>query len=309
MRIGVGVGSFGGGDAGIDAQVEQTVVAEAEGFQAAWFTHIRGVDSLITLALAGQATSRIELVTGVIPIYSREPLLMAQQALTAQAVSGGRLTLGIGLAHPETVPNAWNHSYERPAHFMFEYLAVLNPLLNEQYADFQGDMIRTKASLELPGVTPPSVLLAALAPRMLRMAGELADGTMLWVTGPRAIRTHIAPRLAEAAKAAGRPKPRICAALPICVTDTPDKARDRVAKGFARYGTLVNYRRILDIEGVGGPQDVALIGNEEAVETGLRAMADAGATDFYAAFVRTADDDDESVPRTRALLRELIGKV
>ena len=309
MRIGVGVGSFGGGDAGLDAQVEQTVVAEAEGFQAAWFTHVRGVDSLIALSLAGQATSRIELVTGVIPIYSREPLLMAQQVLTAQAVCNGRLTLGIGLAHPETVPNLWNHSYDRPAHYMFEYLAALLPLLNEQYVDFQGDMIRTKASLELPGIFAPTVLLAALAPRMLRMAGELADGTMLWVTGPNAIRNHIAPKLEKAAKAAGRPKPRISAALPICVTDHPEKARERVAKGFARYGSLVNYRRILDIEGVEGPQDVALIGNEEAVETKLRALADAGATDYYAAFVRSSDDDDESVPRTRELLKRLIGQL
>jgi 5,10-methylenetetrahydromethanopterin reductase len=309
MRIGMGVGSFGGGDAGVDAQIEQTMVAEADGFQSAWFTHIRGADSLITLALAGQATSRIELVTGVIPVYSREPLLMAQQALTAQAVCGGRLTLGIGLAHPETAPRVWNHSYERPAHFMFEYLAVLLPLLNEQTVEFHGDIISTSGSLELDGIPGPSVVLAALAPKMLRMAGGLADGTLLWVTGPKTIRTHIAPRLAEAAKAAGRPRSRIIAGLPICVTDEPERARERIAKGFARYGQLVNYRRVLDIEGVDGPQDIALVGNEEQVEAQLRELADAGATDYFAAFVKLATDDTESVPRTRALLKSLIGKV
>ncbi|MDA1036178.1 MAG: TIGR03564 family F420-dependent LLM class oxidoreductase [Chloroflexi bacterium] len=309
MRIGVGVGSFGGGDAGIDSQVEQSIIAEADGFHSAWFTHIRGADSLISVALAGQATSTIELVTGVIPVYSREPLLMAQQALTANSVCNGRLTLGIGLAHPESVPRTWNHTYERPAHFMYEYLSVLQPLLNEQTVEFSGEMISTSASLELAGVAPPSVLLAALAPRMLRMAAELADGTLLWVTGPKTIRTHIAPRLAEAAKAAGRPRSRIVAALPICVTDEPDKARERVARGFSRYGQLVNYRRVLDIEGVEGPQNVAIVGNEAEVEAQLRDLADAGATDYFAAFVTLARDDSESIPRTRELLKGLIGKI
>jgi 5,10-methylenetetrahydromethanopterin reductase len=309
MRIGVGVGSFGGGDGGIDSQVEQTVIAEADGFEAAWFTHIRGADSLISVALAGQATSRIELVTGVIPVYSREPLLMAQQALTAQSVAGGRLTLGIGLAHPETAPRTWNHSYDRPAHFMYEYLAVLQPLLNEQTVEFNGDMISTSGSLELGGVTPPSVLLAALGPRMLRMAAELADGTLLWVTGPKTIRTHIVPKLADAATASGRPRSRIVAALPICVTDEPDKARERVAKGLGRYGQLINYRRMLDIEGVAGPEGVAIVGNEGEVEAQLRNLADAGATDYFAAFITLARDDDQSIPRTRELLKGLVGKV
>jgi len=309
MQIGVGVGSVGGGDGGVDSQVEQTVIAEADGFAAAWFTHVRGADSLISVALAGQATSRIELVTGVIPVYSREPLLMAQQALTANLVAGGRLTLGIGLAHPESVPRMWNHTYERPAHFMGEYLAVLQPLLTERTVEFTGDMISTSGSLEFGDVLPPSVLLAALAPRMLRMAAQQADGTLLWVTGPKTIRTHIAPKLAEAAQAAGRPRSRIVAALPICVTDEPQRAKDRVARVLGRYGQLVNYRRVLDIEGVEGPQDVMLVGNEAEVEAQLRDLADAGATDFYAAFMTLDRDDAESVPRTRELLKGLIGKV
>ena len=309
MRIGVGVGSFGGGDGGVDSQVEQTIIAEADGFHSAWFTHIRGADSLISVALAGQATSSIELVTGVIPVYSREPLLMAQQALTVNAVCNGRLTLGIGLAHPESVPRTWNHSYERPGRFMYEYLSILQPLLNDQTVEFAGDMISTSASLELAGIEPPSVLLAALAPKMLRMAAELADGTLLWVTGPKTIRTHIAPRLAEAAKASGRPRSRIVAALPICVTDEPVRARQRVENGFSRYGQLVNYRRVLDIEGVDGPQNVAIVGNEAEVEVQLRNLAEAGATDYFAAFVTLARDDGESIPRTRDLLKSLIGKL
>ena len=309
MRIGVGVGSFGGGDGGIDSQVEQSLVAEADGFESVWFTHVRGVDSLMALSLAGQATSSIELVTGVIPVYSREPLLMAQQALTAQVVTGGRLTLGIGLAHPETVPSLWNHAYERPAHFMDEYLSALLPLLADKTVEFSGEMITTQASLELTGIEAPPVLLAALAPRMLRLAGERTDGTLLWVTGPKTIRTHIAPRIRKAAETAGRTAPRIVAALPICVTDEPERARERVGRGLARYGQLVNYRRMLDIEGAAGPQDVTVAGNEAEVEAQLRELADAGATDYLAAFTTLARDDEESVPRTRALLKGLSGRI
>ena len=307
MRIGIGAGSFGGAAADLAGQVLQAQEAEREGFDSMWFTHIRGVDSLIAVSLAGQATSRIELVTGVAPIYSREPMLMAQQALTAQAAAGGRLALGIGLAHPETVPRMWNHAYDRPAHFMSEYLAVLMPLLREQAVEFAGDMITTHGGLDFPDVQPPSVLLAALAPRMLRMAGEVADGTVLWVTGPQTIRTHIAPKLNRAAEEAGRDSPRICAALPICVTDEPALAREAVASQLARYGQLENYRRVLDMEGADGPQDVALVGTEEEVEAQLRGLADAGATDFFASLVRVSHDDDESVPRTRALLKRLVG--
>ena len=243
MRIGIYAGDFGGGPADLMGQVRQTVDAESDGFDCMWFTHILAADSLIAVAVAGQQTSRIELVTGVIPIYSRQPLLMAQQALS--------------------------------------------------FSD----------------VPPPTVLLAALAPRMLRMAGEIADGTITWMTGPEAIRTHIAPRITAAAQAAGRSQPRICAALPICVTDDARRGREVAGDLFGRYGHLVNYRRVLDIEGVEGPQDVSVVGNEDEVEAQLRVLADAGATDFFGGVYRLSDDDAESAPRTRALLRFLVGKI
>ena len=289
--------------------VQQTVDAENDGLDAVWFNHILSTDSLIAVSLAGQKTKRIELVTGVVPVHSREPMLMAQQALTAQEASQGRLALGIGLAHPETAPLTWNHSYDRPAHFMEEYLAVLQPLLEKKAVEFSGDMITTQGALGFPDVPAPRVLLAALGPRMLRMAGEQTDGTLLWVTGPKAIRGHVRPKITEAAKAAGRPYPRISAALPICVTDDATAAREAAAKQFSRYGRLVNYRRVLDIEGVDGPQDVALVGNEDEVEQQLRELADAGATDLYGGFFKLSADDTESVPRTKAFLKGMVGKI
>lgn len=309
MRIGIYAGDFSGGPADLMGQVRQTADAESDGFDCMWFTHILAADSLIAVALAGQQTSRIELVTGVIPIYSRQPLLMAQQALSAQVAAGGRLALGIGLAHPETVPLLWNQAYDRPASFMREYLSVLLPLLRDREVQFFGEMITTEAALSFSDVPPPTVLLAALAPRMLRMAGEIADGTILWMTGPVTIKAHIAPRITAAAQTAGRSQPRICAALPICVTDDARRGREVAGDLFGRYGRLVNYRRVLDIEGVEGPQDVSVVGNEDDVEAQLRVLADAGATDFFGGVYRLSDDDTESAARTRALLRSLVGKI
>jgi 5,10-methylenetetrahydromethanopterin reductase len=309
MLIGAGVGSFGGGGADVLSIVQQAVDSENDGLDAVWFNHILSTDSLIAVALVGQKTKRIELVTGVVPVYSREPLLMAQQALTVQVASQGRLSLGIGLAHPETAPLAWNHSYDRPAHFMEEYLAVLQPLLEKKAVEFSGDMITTQGVLGFPDVPAPKVLLAALGPIMLRMAGEQTDGTLLWVTGPKTIRGHVAPKITEAAKAAGRPSPRISAALPICITDDSASAREAASNLFSRYGRLVNYRRVLDIEGVDGPQDIAVVGNEEEAEQQIRELADAGATDFYGGFFKLSDDDTESVPRTKAFLKSIVGKI
>ena len=309
MKIGAGVGRFGGSEADVLSIVNQAVDAEDSGLDAVWFNHILGTDSLIALSLAGQKTKNVELVTGVIPIYSREPLLMAQQALTAQVAAQGRLFLGIGLAHPETAPLTWNHAYDRPAHFMEEYLAVLMPLIEKKTVEFSGDFITTQGTIEFPEVPPPSVLLAALGPRMLKMAGESTDGTLLWVTGPKTIRNHVAPRIRAAAELAKRPDPRISAALPICLTDDTGLAHQVAERQFSRYGRLVNYRRVLDIEGVEGPQDVALIGNEEQVESQLHELADAGATDFYAAFFKLGKDDKESIPRTKAFLKKIVGRI
>lgn len=309
MKIGAGVGRFGGSGADVLSIVDQAVEAESQGLDAVWFNHILGTDSLIALALTGQKTKNVELVTGVIPIYSREPLLMAQQALTAQIASQGRLFLGIGLAHPETAPLTWNHPYDRPASFMEEYLAVLMPLLEKKTVEFSGNFITTQGTIEFPEVPPPSVLLAALGPRMLKIAGESTDGTLLWVTGPKAIRNHVAPRIRAAAELAKKPEPRISAALPICLTDDIGLARQVAKRQFSRYGRLVNYRRVLDIEGVEGPQDVALIGNEDQVESQLRELADAGTTDFYAAFFKLGEDDNESIPRTKAFLKKLVGRI
>ena len=144
---------------------------------------------------------------------------------------------------------------------------------------------------------------------MLRLAGELADGTVTWMAGVRSIDSHIAPRIQAAARAAGRPQPRVVVGLPVVVTDDPSAARERAAGTYERYGQLTNYRRLLDIEGVEGPSEVAVIGNESQVEEQLRAFASAGATDFIASILPVGDDQEASTSRTWQLLRSLVGQL
>jgi F420-dependent oxidoreductase-like protein len=305
MRIGIFVSEA----ASLEQQVEAVVDAEREGFDSFWFAQIFSADALTIIALAGEKTQRIELGTAVIPTYPRHPYVLAQQALTAQASTGGRLTLGIGLSHKPVIESMWGLSYDRPARHMQEYLSVLRPLVDEGRVGFKGELFRVTGGLQVPGAAPFPILVAALAPLMLRVAGEMAEGTITWMTGPRTIESHIAPRISAAAKAAGRPAPRVCVGLPIAVTGDPARARQRAAQEFLVYGQLPNYRRVLDKEGAEGPADVAITGDEAEVEKQVRALASAGATDFLAAEFPVEDDVEASLARTRALLKSLVGKV
>ena len=137
--------------------------------------------------------------------------------------------------------------------------------------------------LDISGVEPPTVLLAALAPRMLELAGSQADGTITWMTGPQTVADHIVPSITAAAEKAGRPTPRVVVGLPVAVTDDPDAARAQAAEAFSVYGFLPSYRAMLDREGAAGPADVAIVGDEGTVTKELQRVADSGATDFVAA--------------------------
>jgi len=303
------IAEFAGGTNDVATQVQSVVKAEEDGFDGIWFGQIFGPEVLTVLALAGQKTSRIELGTSVVPTYPRHPHVLAQQALTTQAATNGRLNLGIGLSHAPVVESMWGLKYDRPAVHMREYLSVLLPLINEGRAGFSGEFFRVNVTVQVPVPKPPPVLIAALAPVMLRMAGERTDGTITWMAGPKTLETHIVPRITKAAKDAGRSAPRVVAGLPIAVTDDAAGARERAARSFQIYGTLPNYQRMLNIEGAPGPADVAVVGNETEVEQQLRGIASAGATDFLAGMFPVDDDIQASLGRTRTLLRSLVGKI
>ncbi len=283
-------------------------VAEEDGFDSFWFPQLFGVDVLTVIAMAGARTQRIEIGTAVVPTFPRHPVALAQQALTAQAATGGRLTLGIGVSHKSTIEDWLGLSYDKPASHMREYLQVLRPLLNEEGVDFSGELFRVNAAIQVPDAFPCPVLVSALGPRMLDIAGELGDGAIVWLTGPKTIETHVAPRITAAASEAGRPGPRVCVGVAVAVTDDPAGARERARRLFRSYDILPSYRHMLEIEGVEGAADLAIIGNEAAVETQLRALASAGATDLLAT-VFPVDEGHVSTGRTRALLKSLIGRL
>ena len=301
MRIGVTIGGESIGVPGTPAElVEQACAAEAEGFPAAWSVHFsRGVDALSVLAVAGTRTSTIDLGVGVVPTSPRHPLALAQQAATAQVFCGGRLTLGVGVSHRPVIEGLHGLAYTAPAAHMREYLSVLVPLLRTGSVTHAGEHYRVDGGFVVPGTGPVSVVVGALAPRMLDAAGELADGVVTWMAGPASLEAVIVPRLLAAA--AGRAAPRVVAAVPVAVCD-PASGREAAAEVFARYGGLENYQRQLEREGATSVADLAVVGDEDDVRRALRRYADVGVTDLWATVFPVGPDADASVRRTRALL-------
>src|SRR5581483_1394550 len=295
IRIGVGVGEIAGQPAPIGDSIDQVKQAERDGFASAWFANIFGMDAIMACALAGRETERIELGTAVVPTYPRHPTAMAQQALSASAACNGRFTLGIGLSHQIVIEGMFGFSFAKPFSHIREYMAVLRPLLEHGAASFEGKEFRVQATIAVTGATPPPILIAALAPKMLGLAGSEASGTITWMTGPKTLREHTIPRLREAAASAGRPAPRVVCGLPIAVCDDPRAARERAAQQFQIYGGLPSYRAMMDREGVGGPAELAIAGDEGQVADALARLEDIGVTDFLAAMFPVGDDPRASI--------------
>jgi F420-dependent oxidoreductase-like protein len=290
--------------------VDQVKEAEAEGFDAMWFAGGIGGDPLTVIAVAGRATERIELGTSVVPTYPRHPVAMAQEASSVAAAIGaegaGRFTLGIGVSHRPPVEDMLGIPYDRPGTNMREYLSVLRPLLHEGSVSFDGEFYKVRSQMAPPTGAPVPVLVAALAPVMLRAAGTLAEGTITWMANARAIESHVSPILRKAAADAGRDEPRIVVGLPVAVCDDEAEGRAEAAKQFAGYGTLPNYRRILDHGAAEGPGDAAIVGDEASVTAQLQGLLDAGGTDVWAAIFPVGGDRRASRARTRELLRSLL---
>jgi F420-dependent oxidoreductase-like protein len=302
MRIGIN-GSALLARPDLDAIVEHAGQAVADGFPSYWLAQTGAIDALTALVLAGRDQPGLELGTAVIPTYPRHPSALATQATTAALALGGRLALGIGLSHRPVIEDSLGLSFEKPVRHMREYLSILVPLLRDGKVAFKGETLSTQAEVALPDGPPPQVLVAALGPQMLRLTGRMADGTVLWMVGPKTIREHIRPVISDAAEGAGRTAPRIVCGLPIGVTDDADGLRQLARGAFAIYGQLPSYRAMLDREGAEDPSEVALIGNEAQVRERLEEIGAAGATDFVAVEFGRSDDERE---RTRALLRSCL---
>ena len=268
-------------------------------------------DAFTMITLLGRATQRIELGTAVLPIQTRHPIAMAQEFLSNQAVCEGRFTLGLGASHHWVIEGQLGLPYERPAHLMRNYLEVLNAALKGPGSvDVENDGFRVHSPVDVTDHGPNPIVLAALAPVMLRVAGEQASGTILWMADERAVADHVVPRITKAAAGAGRPAPRIIAGVPValCPKDEVDAARAwaNQALGHAEYSP--NYQRLLEHGDASDVGDILAAGDESAVALRLRSFRDAGVTDLAVRVLALGRDRNariESRKRTLAFLASL----
>ncbi len=277
MRIGLSAGATT-----VERAIEQAEEAEKAGFSSLWYPGAVSGDPLVQMAFAGRATTGIELGTSVLQTYTCHPTLQVSRMQAVAAAVGRPVTLGVGPSHQPAIERL-GLSYDNVGRHTEEYMMALASLLVG----------------ELP------LLLAALGPRLLRVAGGLGDGTILWMANARAIESHVVPRITRAAADAGRPPPRIVAGLPVAVHDDVDEARAAGAEQFEIYGNLVNYRRILSHGGISSPAEAVIVGDEDAVARQIDALFAAGATDVWAAPFPVGTDRAASRARTRALLAQL----
>jgi F420-dependent oxidoreductase-like protein len=314
MRIGLMIGADKGRYRHKVAQlVADAETAEGAGFASIWVPQVPGdFDALTAITLMGRATRRIELGTAVLPIQTRHPIAMAQAALSNQAVCEGRFTLGLGTSHHWLIENMLGLSYERPAQQMRSYLEVLNAALRGPGSvDVENDGYRVHSPMDVTDLVPNPVLLAALGPVMLRLAGEQAQGTILWMADERAIAEHVVPRITKAATEAGHPAPRIVAAIPVavCSNDDVDDARAWTNRVFGQAGFSPNYQRLLARGNAANEGDMLAAGDEAAVHARLRAFRDVGVTDLAVRVVALGADRESRLAsrnRTLALLSSLL---
>ena len=317
MRIGLMIGPERGRYAGkVERLRADARWADEAGLATVWIPQIPDeFDALTAATLVGAETSRIEVGTAVLPVQPRHPIALAQQALSVQAVCGGRLTLGLGVSHHWIIGEMLGLPYDRPATTLRAHLDVLDQALaGPGTVEVDNELFQVHNPLDITDITPTPVLLAALGPVMLRLAGERSDGTILWLADERAISSHIAPRIRRAAAAAGRPAPRVVAGVPVCLCrdSDVDAAVARANRLLSEAEVSPNYQRLMEHGDARDVGDILAAGSETAIEKRLRAFADAGATDVSVRVVPLGADRDErlaSLRRTRDLIASLAATI
>lgn len=286
-----------------DVRADARWAAET-GFDSYWLSFVAGVDPLVALAVvASDVPELAELGTSVVPFAGRHPIALAQLARTTQQACGGRFTLGVGPSHQIVVESSYGEPWARPFQRTEEYLTVLSALCRGEHAMFEGEQVSANAGLDIP-CDPVPVVLAALGPKMLELAGRTTAGTHLGNCGPRTIAEHIVPTFSAAADEADNRDARIITLVSVCVTDDAPAARAAAAQGLAIYGMLPSYRAMLDHEGVDGPEDLLVAGSIDDVVAGLKRYVEAGTTDLR---LGIAAPDDATSVATRAAIAELVG--
>jgi F420-dependent oxidoreductase-like protein len=317
VRIGLMVGPDPGRYRETIAKIEaDAVAAEQAGFASLWVAQPPDdFDALTAVTLMGKVTSRVEIGTAVLPIQTRHPIAMAHQALSTQAVCEGRLTLGVGPSHHWVIEDMLGLSYDKPARLVRSYLEVLNAAFaGPGPVDVENEHYRVHNPLAVTDITPTPILLAALAPVMLKIAGELTDGTVLWMADDRTIGDYIAPRISKAAADAGRPAPRIVAGVPVtlCREGEVDSARAWAKQAMSHSEYSPNYERLLEHGDARDSGDFLVAGDEKAVLASLERYRDAGVTDFSVRLLpygKTREARIESRDRTLAYLASLCPEI
>jgi len=316
MRIGLSIFAEPGKSGEVAQQLARDAfAAERAGFSTIWAAQTpSGWDAFTTLTVMGLATTHIELGTAVVPIQGRHPVVMAQQALSLQAAVEGRLALGLGVSHAWIVTDLLGLPYEQPVAHLRDYLDVLDAALTPGPVHVQNSRFTVHNPLDIAAALPTSVLVAALGPVMLRLAGERASGTILWMADERAIVKHVAPRITRAASEAGRPAPRIVAGMPVAVCERGqvDEAR---AAARARWGFAENapaYQQLLTHGDAADISDVLIAGDEEAILRKLHSLRDAGVTDVNVSVLplgSTPDTHRTSKQRTLETLASIAAEL
>ncbi|MFF7557066.1 LLM class F420-dependent oxidoreductase [Streptomyces olivaceus] len=290
----------------VDASVELAREAAAAGLRSAWFGQTFGADSPQLAAIVGREVPGIHVGTSAIPVFGRHPLIVSSQAQTAQAATHGRYHLGLALGTRLLTEGGFGLTFERPVARLREFLTALRQLTRDGSADFRGELLTaaTPVPARVPGAeTGVPLLVAAMGPKALRAGGELADGILPYLAGPRALETHIVPALTAAAEAAGRPAPRVVALVHGVVTDDVDAVRRKVTGQLAFYEQIPSYARVVELSGGRRASDVAVIGDEATVAAEVRRYRDAGATEVVFSGTQIAGEADRR--RTWALLGAL----
>ncbi|MEU2688820.1 LLM class F420-dependent oxidoreductase [Streptomyces hygroscopicus] len=307
MTVGVALNAADA-DNQIDATVSLAREASAAGLRSAWFGQTFGADSPQLAAIVGREVPGLQVGTSAIPVFGRHPLLVSSQAQTAQAATHGRYHLGLALGTKLLTEAGFGIPFERPVARLREFLTALRQLTETGTADFHGELLTAAppVSARVPGAgSGVPLLVAAMGPQALKASGELADGILPYLAGPRALAEHIVPAVTAAAEAAGRPAPRVVALVHGLVTDDADSVRETAAEQLAFYERIPSYARVIGLSGATRAADVAVIGDEKAVAAEVRRYRDAGATEVV--FSGTEIAGEAARRRTWALLGELAG--